>query len=54
MKSYSKANSPFVKKSAVVGATGLRRIILQGVRMFTGRDIRPFDDCESALNWLVD
>lgn len=54
MKSYSKANSPFVKRSAVVGATGLRRIILQGVRVFTGRDIRPFDDRESALNWLVD
>lgn len=54
MKRYSKANSPYIKRSAVVGATGLRRIILQGVRLFTGRDIRSFDDRETALDWLVE
>jgi hypothetical protein len=54
MNRYSKANSPYVKRSAVVGATGLRRIVLQGVRLFTGRDIRSFDDRESALAWLVE
>ena len=53
MKRYSVENGPYVARSAVVGATGLRAIILHAVRIATGRDIRPFDDVERAKDWLV-
>jgi hypothetical protein len=53
MKNYSARNTPFVRASAVVGADGLRAVLLSAVRVLTGRDIRAFPDRDSAIAWLV-
>lgn len=53
MKDFSGANTPFVKASAVVGATGLRKMVIISIRTFTGRDIQTFDTSEEAEEWLV-
>lgn len=54
MKAYSKANTPFVKASAVVGVTGIKRVIYQAIVRMTGRHIATFDTVEQALDWLAE
>ncbi|HTP09394.1 MAG TPA: hypothetical protein VMP08_14165 [Anaerolineae bacterium] len=43
----------YVKKTAVVGMTGLRRMYLDFFAHIAGSDTAPFDDPESAKEWLV-
>lgn len=53
IKTYSKENTPFIKVSAVVGVTGIKRLILNTIVKITGRKIMPFDDVETAKEWLA-
>jgi hypothetical protein len=43
----------YVKKTAVVGMTGLRRMYLDFFAHIAGSDTAPFDDQDSAKEWLV-
>ncbi|WP_066633571.1 SpoIIAA family protein [Labilibacter marinus] len=45
-------NKPYVKAGAVIGLSGLLRIIYNGVNKITGRNIKSFDTKEDALDWL--
>lgn len=40
-------------KSAVVGITGSKKLLLNGYGALTGINIKAFDDEESAKEWLV-
>lgn len=42
-----------MKKTAVVGVSGYRRIFLRAVVRLTGMAVKPFDDIEEAKDWLV-
>ena len=53
IKEWSSKNTPFIKASAVVGAGGFLAVILAGIHLFTGRDIRSFDTRNEAMDWLV-
>lgn len=53
MKDFASKNTPYVKASAVLGADGFRAVLLQAVRMITGRDIKAFNNREDALRWLA-
>lgn len=53
LKELAAHNAPYVKASAVVGITGLRRIAYQAVIVFSKRNIKTFDSRESARAWLV-
>jgi hypothetical protein len=53
MKAYSKANTPFVKASAVVGVVGIKRVLFQAVIKLTGRRIVAVDSVEAGLDWLA-
>ncbi len=53
IKTYSRENTPFVKASAVVGVSGIKRLVLNTIVKITGRKIMPFDDVEAAKNWLA-
>lgn len=46
-------NKPFVLASAIVGLSGLQRVILTAVMRATGRTFATFDDVEAAKDWLV-
>jgi hypothetical protein len=50
---WASKNTPFVKASAVVGASGFLAVVLTGVRQVTGRDIRSFESRNQAMNWLA-
>ena len=53
LKDLASANEPFVRKSAVVGATGLQHVVLATVSKFSKREFRLFDDLEQAKDYLV-
>lgn len=50
---FIKGNKSFIKASAVLGVTGLRQIVFNGVMKLTGREIRLFDNADVAKKWLV-
>lgn len=54
MKQFSAHNKPYVKAAAVVGITGLKKIIFGAVMAFSRRNLESFDDMEQAKRWLVD
>lgn len=46
-------NRPYIRASAVVGLSGLHRVIYVAVQRLAGRQIPTFEDEESARAWLV-
>ncbi len=54
LKEFTRLNTPFVKYSAVVGVTGLKKVILMAVKQFSHRDFILFDDVESAKDWIAE
>lgn len=46
-------NAPYVKRAAVIGISGLQRLIYEGVQAFSKRRIPHFEIRQEALNWLV-
>lgn len=53
LKSRVIANAPYVKRAAVIGITGLQRLIYEAIQKFSKRSIPLFDTREEALDWLV-
>ena len=53
LKEFSKATTPYMKASAVVGVTGVKWIIVQSLIKLTGRDIKLFDTRENAREWMA-
>ena len=46
-------NKPYVKRSAVIGVTGFKKSIHNIMMALTGREVKIFNDLESAKDWLV-
>jgi hypothetical protein len=42
-----------VRKQAVVGVTGIRKLLAQAVAQFSGQTLVLFDTVEAAKEWLV-
>ena len=53
MKGFTLHNKPFVKKSAVIGLSGIQRIIYAAVVKFSGRKLPLFEDEIRAKEWLI-
>ena len=53
LKLFTAHNRPYVRAAAVVGVTGLKRIIFEAVIVFSGRKLSTFDTIEKAKQWLV-
>ena len=47
------ANAPYVRKAAVIGISGLQRLIYAGVQTFAKRRLPAFETHLEALAWLV-
>lgn len=47
------ANAPYVRRAAVVGISGLQRLIYEGIQAFSRRRMPNFDNRQDGLNWLV-
>ena len=53
LKDLAKHNKTYVAAGAVVGVTGMKRIILQAVEKFSGRTFNVCDSIEQAQDWLA-
>jgi hypothetical protein len=54
MKVFTAHNRPYVRAAAVVGVTGLKRIIFEAVIAFSGRKLSTFDNIDKAKEWLIE
>ena len=50
----AKKSAPMISKSAILGITGAKAVLLKGINLFTKLDVRPFETKEAALDWLVE
>jgi len=48
-----KSNKPYVKASAIVGVTGLKQIVFNGIMRISGRDVKAFSSLDQAKDWLA-
>jgi len=53
LKSKVAANAPYVRRAAVIGISGLQRLIYEGVQAFSRRRIPHFETRQGALDWLI-
>lgn len=54
MNAASAATKAFVKKTAVLGVTGVKRKLADLLTAITGQPLRYFDDIELAKIWLTE
>ncbi|HMF91048.1 MAG TPA: hypothetical protein VKL40_10405 [Candidatus Angelobacter sp.] len=54
LKSKVAANAPYVKRAAVIGISGLQRLIYEAVKLFTKRTIPLFSNRIEALDYLAE
>ena len=43
----------YIRKNAILGIVGIRKILLDAVTRLTGQVAQTFDDEESAKDWLI-
>ena len=53
MKEFVRANSPYIRSSAVVGISGLLNIALQALSTASGRSFPSFANREDAMEYLL-
>ena len=54
MNEASKATKAHIRKTAVLGVTGVKRQLADLLTKLTGQPLKYFDDIEAAKNWLVE
>lgn len=52
-KKSAKRTNGYVRKQAVVGVTGVQRILASAVARFSGQSLHLFDTIEEANDWLA-
>lgn len=52
-KQQGKISLPFCKKSAIVGITGIKKLILNTINALSPKPRVPFDTLEAAKEWLA-
>jgi hypothetical protein len=45
---------PHVRKAAIVGITGYKKVLIEVVSIFSGRSFVPFTSLEEAMDWIVE
>ena len=53
LKSRVAANAPYVRRAAVIGISGLQRLIYEAIKLFTKRSIPHFLSRTEALDYLT-
>lgn len=53
MRGLAEHNKPYVRGGAVVGLSGLMRVVYTTLLHLTGRNIKAFDDVEAAKDYLA-
>lgn len=53
MGEYAVHNTPYVRASALVGVSGVQKVVLAAIKVLTGRDFYLTDTVEEAQEWLI-
>jgi len=53
LKDLTRDNAPYVDKAAVVGITGLYKVVMNTIKMFSKREFHLFDSIEEAKDFLA-
>lgn len=53
LKELARDNTPYVRAGAIVGITGLYKVVFSAVAMFSKRRFYLFDTVEEAMDFLV-
>jgi hypothetical protein len=53
-KDFTKETKQYIKKDAIIGASGLQKVLLSGVRAFSGITLKSFNSIEEAKTYLVE
>lgn len=53
LEEYAEHNKPYVKAGALLGITGLKKIIYNAILKITGRKLEVFSDAKPAKEWLI-
>ncbi len=54
LQALGKKAAPYVRKSAIVGITGMKLVLLKAARVVLGRPIATFDTVQEAEDWLAE
>jgi len=54
LKKFSVEVTPYIKASAAVGITGIKKVVYQALSTLIGRKIHLFDTIDQALDWLAE
>ena len=54
LKDLARDNTPYVKAGAIVGVTGLYKVVFNAVAMFSKRRFYLFDTVDEAMDFLAD
>jgi hypothetical protein len=53
MKDYASAVMPHLKKCALVGIDGMKKVVFGGIKPLFSIPVQLFDDVESARTWVA-
>ncbi|PLY02705.1 MAG: hypothetical protein C0623_03495 [Desulfuromonas sp.] len=53
LKELTQGNAPYVDRAAVVGITGLYKVVMNTVKLFSKRQFHLFDTVEEAKDFLA-
>ncbi len=53
LKERSKKDAPYIKKTAVMGISGLKKVMFSAVMQYSGRNAKLFENEQEAMDWLV-
>lgn len=53
LKELTQGNAPYVEKAAVVGITGLYKVVMNTIKLFSKREFHLFDTVEEAKEFLA-
>ncbi len=54
MQDMASETRPFNKRKAVIGVTGVKRVLLNTINRFAGESIKAFKTEHEALSWLIE
>ncbi len=54
LKELARDNTPYVKAGAIVGVTGLYKVVFNAVAIFSKRRFYLFDTIDEAMDFLAD
>ena len=53
LKELTKGNTPYVRKATIVGISGIYKIVMTAINIFSKRDFKLFENKEDAINYLI-